>query len=81
MFFCYFSLELGWGRILFFEDLQSVALFFFFFFAELYRHEGSQFPQPGMEPMPPAWDALHLNHWITSVVHFFKVGCKTQKLN
>ena len=68
MFFCYFSLELGWGRILFFEDFN--LLNFFFFLAKLYRHEGSQFPQPGMEPMPPAVEALCLNHWTTSVVHF-----------
>lgn len=34
-----------------------------------------------MEPVPYALEALRLNHWLTSVVHILKVGCKTRKLN
>ena len=51
---------------------EVVSDFTFFFFGRAMRAAcGILFPPPGIEPMPPAVEALSANHWTTKEVPHF----------
>ena len=50
--------------------LPRVSFIFFIFFGHTVQHAGILVPWPGMEPMPPALGAWHLNHWTAREVSF-----------
>ena len=68
---------LKWGAIAFSHLMDRLYLFIFnvYFFLSFWLCQaacGTFVPQPGIEPMPPAFERQSLNNWTTrEVLNFF----------
>ena len=53
------------------EEDTTICFFFFFSVCEILV------PQPGIEPVPPAGEAWHLNHWTSREVYNLIFLCES----